>query len=53
MLDHLGETKAARVLEQAVMRVTGTKLKSLAAGKMGHSTSAVGDLVVAALGRRT
>ena len=46
MLEHLGEPKAARALEQAVMRVTGTKLKSLAAGKMGYSTSEVGDLVV-------
>ena len=27
------------------MDVTGTKLKSLAAGQMGYSTSEVGDLV--------
>ena len=50
MLEQLGETKAARDLEQAVMSVTATKLKSLAAGKMGYSTSEVGDLVVKALG---
>ena len=50
MLEYLGETAAAQQLEQAVMHVTGTKLKSLAAGKMGYSTSEVGDLVVAALG---
>ncbi len=49
MLEYLGEADAARRLEQAVMQVTGTKLKSLAAGKMGHSTSEVGDLVVRAL----
>ena len=49
MLEHLGEAQAARDIEQAVMRVTGTKLKSLAAGKMGYSTSEVGDLVVQAL----
>jgi 3-isopropylmalate dehydrogenase len=49
MLGHLGEAKAAQAVEQAVMRVTGTKLKSLAAGKMGHSTSEVGDLVAGAL----
>jgi len=29
--------------------VTGTKMKSQAAGKMGYSTAQVGDLVVAAL----
>lgn len=45
MLDTLGETKAAQMVEQAVMKVTGTKLKSLAAGKMGYSTTEVGDLV--------
>ena len=49
LLEHLGETKAASAIEQAVMHVTGTKLKSLAAGKMGYSTSDVGDLVVKAL----
>ena len=49
LLEHLGETKAAAAIEQAVMRVTGTKLKSLAAGKMGYSTSQVGDLVIEAL----
>ena len=49
MVDYLGESKAAQGLEQAVMQVTGTKLKSLAAGQMGYSTSEVGDLVVKAL----
>jgi len=49
MLEYLGETKAAHAVEQAVMQVTGTKLKSLAAGKMGYSTTDVGDLVVSAL----
>jgi 3-isopropylmalate dehydrogenase len=29
--------------------VTGTKMKSQAAGKMGYSTTEVGDLVVASL----
>ena len=52
MLDQLGETKAARDIERAVMAVTATKLKSLAAGKMGYSTSEVGDFVVAALASR-
>jgi len=45
MLDTLGEEKAAAAIEDAVMFVTGNKLKSLAAGRMGYSTSEVGDLV--------
>jgi 3-isopropylmalate dehydrogenase len=45
MLSNLGEEKAADAVEKAVMYVTANKLKSLAAGKMGHSTSEVGDLV--------
>jgi 3-isopropylmalate dehydrogenase len=45
MLDTLGEEKAANAIEQAVMWATANKLKSLAAGKMGFSTSQVGDLV--------
>jgi 3-isopropylmalate dehydrogenase len=49
MLDHLGESEAARRVERAIMAVTGTKLRSMAAGKMGYSTSQVGDLVVEAL----
>ena len=49
MLDHLGEKEASQRVENAVRRVTGEKLKSLAAGKMGYSTSEVGDLVVQAL----
>ena len=49
MLEWLGEPTAAQKIEAAVMQVTGTKLKSLAAGKMGYSTTEVGDLVVQAL----
>jgi 3-isopropylmalate dehydrogenase len=49
MLENLGEEQAARRVERAIMQVTGTKLKSMAAGKMGYSTSEVGDLVVQAL----
>jgi 3-isopropylmalate dehydrogenase len=47
MLAHLGEEKAADVVEQAVMHVTANKMKSLAAGKMGYSTTEVGDLIAA------
>ncbi|RJO65518.1 MAG: 3-isopropylmalate dehydrogenase [Candidatus Omnitrophota bacterium] len=46
MLGNLGETKAAEAIEKAVIKVTTTKLKSLAAGRMGYSTQVVGDLVV-------
>jgi len=45
MLESLGEEKAAEKIEDAVKFVTANKLKSLAAGKMGYSTSQVGDLV--------
>jgi 3-isopropylmalate dehydrogenase len=49
MLEYLGEKEAAAAIEKAIAFVTGNKLKSMAAGKMGYSTSEVGDLVVAAL----
>jgi 3-isopropylmalate dehydrogenase len=44
MLDHLGEDKAAAAMETGIKTVC-CKLKSLQAGKMGYSTSEVGDLV--------
>lgn len=46
MLENLGEIKAAKAVEEAVIKIVGTKLKSLAAGKMGYSTIEVGDLAV-------
>ena len=49
MLDFLGEPKAAQAIETAVIKIVRDKVKSLAAGKMGHSTSQVGDLVAAAV----
>lgn len=49
MLDFLGETAAAKAIEEAVIRVTREKIQSLAAGKMGFGTTQVGDLVAAAL----
>ncbi|MBI3324475.1 MAG: 3-isopropylmalate dehydrogenase [Candidatus Omnitrophica bacterium] len=49
LLRHVGQAEAGEAIERAVMAVT-TKLNSLAAGKMGYSTSEVGDLVVKALG---
>jgi 3-isopropylmalate dehydrogenase len=36
-------------VDKAVAHITGTKMKSQAAGKMGYGTREVGDLVVAAL----
>jgi len=49
MFRTLGEKAVADDIESAVKQVTATRLKSLAAGRMGYSTSEVGDLVVAAL----
>jgi 3-isopropylmalate dehydrogenase len=46
MLSHIGEEKAATAIENAVMDLTAHKLKSLAAGKMGYSTTEIGDLIV-------
>ena len=45
MLEHLGQTKAAAAVEQAVMKAIRHDLKDLAAGKMGLSTRQVGDRV--------
>jgi 3-isopropylmalate dehydrogenase len=52
MLEHLGEKKAGQGIEDAVMKTVKGHLKSLNAGKMGHSTSGVGDLVVKYLAGR-
>jgi 3-isopropylmalate dehydrogenase len=49
MLDFLGEAKAGAAIEDAVVKIINTKIKSLAAGKMGHGTREVGDLVAAAV----
>jgi len=46
MLESLGEVKAGKAVEDAVIKIATAKLKSLAAGKMGYSTAEVGDLVV-------
>jgi 3-isopropylmalate dehydrogenase len=46
MLEVLGEEKAAQLVEEAIIKALKTgKIKSLAARKMGLSTSEVGDLV--------
>lgn len=46
LLNQIGEEKAGETIENSVISVVRTKLKDLAAGKMGYSTSEVGDLVV-------
>jgi 3-isopropylmalate dehydrogenase len=46
LLRELGEMKAADAIEKSMRTVVTTKLKDLAAGKMGYSTTEVGDLVV-------
>ena len=50
LLEHSGQPQAGARIDQAVAAVTGTKMKSQAAGRMGFGTSEVGDLVVEALG---
>lgn len=48
MLDVLGEEKASASLEKAIIAVLA-ELKGMGAGKMGFTTSEVGDLVVQAI----
>ena len=46
LLETLGEQKAADLIDKAIAKATGEKMKSMAAGKMGYSTTEVGDLIV-------
>ncbi len=46
MLEELGQAQAAVLIEEAVKKVVRTKLKDLSVGRMGYSTSEVGDWVV-------
>jgi 3-isopropylmalate dehydrogenase len=45
MLEILGQSTAAASVENAVAKVISNDLKSLEAGRMGHSTSEIGELV--------
>ncbi|MCB9479271.1 MAG: 3-isopropylmalate dehydrogenase [Deltaproteobacteria bacterium] len=45
LLDHLNESAAAAAIEDAMVKAINTDMKGLAAGKMGMSTSEVGDKV--------
>jgi len=49
LLEHSGYEEAGKRVIRAIQIVTGQKMKSMAAGKMGYSTSEVGDLVAEAL----
>ncbi|MBT5927269.1 MAG: 3-isopropylmalate dehydrogenase [Verrucomicrobia bacterium] len=49
MLDFLGETEAAKCIEDTVIRITRENIKDLGAGRMGYSTTEVGDLVASGL----
>lgn len=49
MLEQLGETTAADVIEKAIMKAVKDDLKSMSAGKMGYGTREVGDLIVSYL----
>jgi len=46
LLRQIGESAAADMIETSVKKIVREDLKSLAAGKMGYSTTEVGDLVV-------
>jgi 3-isopropylmalate dehydrogenase len=46
MLEHLGQAEAAQGLDQAIARVLANDIQDLAAGRMGLSTSQVGDRIV-------
>jgi 3-isopropylmalate dehydrogenase len=50
LLEHNGQPTAAARIQRAIQQVTATKMNSQAAGKMGHGTSQIGDLVVEAIG---
>jgi 3-isopropylmalate dehydrogenase len=45
LLAEIGQEQASQAIEKSIIHVTANKLKSLSAGKMGYSTSEVGDLV--------
>jgi 3-isopropylmalate dehydrogenase len=49
LLEHSGYPESGQRVMKAIQYVTGSKMKSQAAGKMGYGTTQVGDLVVEAL----
>lgn len=49
LLDTIGEEKAAKAVEDSVIKTVKTRIKSLAAGKMGYPTEEIGDMVAEGL----
>ncbi len=50
MLDHLGETEGAALVDGAVSDLLASgKIKDLAAGRMGYTTTQIGDMVTASV----
>ena len=49
LLEQCGHATAAARVVAAIQQVTGTKMESQAAGRMGYTTSEIGDLVCEAL----
>ena len=49
LLEHSGQPHAGERIMKAIRYVTGNKMKSQSAGKMGYGTKEVGDLIVASL----
>ncbi len=49
MMETLGEDAMGKEIEKAIMKVVSTKMKSMGAGRMGYSTTEVGDLVAEAV----
>ena len=49
LLEQTNQPESGQKIIEAIKVVTGTKMESMSAGKMGYSTSEVGDLVVDAL----
>ena len=46
MLDHLGETEGAALVDGAVSDLLASgKIKELAAGRMGFTTTEIGDMI--------
>lgn len=51
LLKHLGETSASALIEKAVSETLSSgKIKDLSAGKMGFSTTEVGDMIAGKIG---
>jgi 3-isopropylmalate dehydrogenase len=49
LLETIGEEKAGKAIENAVIKIVQKKLTTLAAGKMGYTTEEIGDMVAAGI----